>query len=232
MHRILYGLGGTARDTFSDFSCLMPDSSHVEVEVAMNAKQVEELLLQSLEHEQGGVEIYQVAVSCAINADLKREWQEYLDETKTHVMRLRSVCDALSIDADKETPGRAVVRHVGNALVQAMLLTRSSGDPTAAEIVACECVVLAETKDHQDWDLLRKCAEHLPGKATDALKSAYDAIEDQEEAHVYHTKGWCRELWIRSLGMDALFPPSDERQHVKATVGTARAEQVAEPRQS
>lgn len=195
----------------------------------MDAKQLEELLLQSLEHEQGGVEIYQVAVSCAINADLKREWQDYLDETKTHVMRLRSVCDALAIDANKETPGRAVVRHVGNALVHAMQLARSSGDPATAEIVACECVVLAETKDHQDWDLIGKCAEHLPGRATEALKSAYDAIEDQEEAHQYHTKGWYRELWLTSLGMDVPLAPAEERQHVKlAALGGARAEQAAE----
>jgi hypothetical protein len=198
----------------------------------MDAKQLEELLLQSLEHEQGGVKIYQVAVSCAINADLKREWQEYLDETKTHVMRLRSACDALSIDTDKETPGRAVVRNVGNALVQAMQLARSAGDPAAAEIVACECVVLAETKDHQDWDLIGKCAEHLPGSATEALKSVYDVIEDQEEAHRYHTKGWCRELWLTSLGQDVPLAPVDERQHLKLALGAARAEQAVERRRN
>jgi hypothetical protein len=190
----------------------------------MDAKQLEDLLLQSLEHEQGGVELYQVAVSCAINSDLKREWQEYLDETKTHVMRLRSACDALSIDANKETPERALVRHVGNALVQAMQLARSAGDPAAAEIVACECVVLAETKDHEDWDLIGKCAEQLPGRATEALKSVYDAFEDQQDAHHYHTKGWCRELWLTSLGLDVKLTPPDERQHLKLANGVTHAE--------
>ena len=34
----------------------------------MNIEQVEELLLQSLEHELGGVEVYEAALSCAVNA--------------------------------------------------------------------------------------------------------------------------------------------------------------------
>ena len=34
---------------------------------------------------------------------------------------------------------------------------------TAEEIVACECVGLAETKDHMDWQLLGKCAQQLSG---------------------------------------------------------------------
>ena len=30
----------------------------------------------------------------------------------------------------------------------------AAGNPHAAQIVAAECVVLAETKDHLDWELL------------------------------------------------------------------------------
>ena len=65
------------------------------------------------------------------------------------------------------------------ALVESMKLAKSAGDAQAAEIAACEAVVLAETKDHLDWELLGKCAEHLPGTQADALKSAYDTVEDR-----------------------------------------------------
>src|SRR5690349_18152490 len=131
----------------------------------MNQKQVEELLLQSLEHEQGGVKIYSAALQCAQNPELKREWQEYLEQTKTHVDALASVCEALGIDAANETPGRHVVRHVGGALVRAMNMALEQGDGPAAELVACECLVLAETKDHADWQLLGSVAESLTGPA-------------------------------------------------------------------
>ena len=41
----------------------------------MKAKQVEELLLQSLEHEMGGVKVYKTALSCVVNKDLEKEWK-------------------------------------------------------------------------------------------------------------------------------------------------------------
>ena len=47
------------------------------------------------------------------------------------------------------------------------------------------------------------------------LKEAYEEVEDEEDEHLYHTKGWCRELWIEALGMPAVLPPPEEVKHVK-----------------
>jgi rubrerythrin len=194
----------------------------------MNTKQIEELVLQSLEHEVGGVNVYTTALGCAVNQDLKAEWQEYLEQTKAHVRALETLCSALGLDPARETPGRSVVRHVGAALVEAMNLAAGAGDPAAAEIVACECVVLAETKDHADWQLLSKCAVHLDGPVAAAFKAACSTIEDQEDEHLYHTRGWCRELWVQSLGLPAVLPPPEEQQQVQTAIGAARAEQLGE----
>ena len=193
----------------------------------MKAAQLNELLLQSLEHEQGGVEVYETALRCAVKPDLRQEWETYLDQTREHVRILKEVCAVLELDPEDETPGRKVVRHLGSALVQAMEMARGAGDPDAAQLVACECVVLAETKDHLDWELIGKCAEKLKGEQAKALKEAYDEVEDQEDEHLYHTKGWCRELWIESLGMKAVLPPPEERKHVKTAIGAARAEHAS-----
>lgn len=194
----------------------------------MKNPQVKELVLQSLEHELGGVQVYQTALECAVHPGLKKEWKKYLEETQSHVAALEGACKALQLDAKQETPGRAVVRHVGTALVGAMKLALGAGDPVAAELVACECVVLAETKDHFDWELIKKCGEHLGGEAGQALADAASKIEDQEDEHLYHTKGWCRELWVKSLGLTAVLPPPEEVQKVKTAIGAARAEQAAE----
>jgi hypothetical protein len=56
---------------------------------------------------------------------------------------------------------------------------------------------------------------------------AYLQVEDQEDEHVYHSKGWCRELWIESLGMKAILPPPEEVQHVTTALEAAQAEQSA-----
>ena len=194
----------------------------------MKNEQLQELVLQSLEHELGGVKVYEQAIECALNADLREEWTEYLAQTKMHARALEGVCEALGLDPARETPGRAIVRHVGSSLVEAMTMAQSGGDPEKAELVACECVVLAETKDHANWHLLGSCARQLEGAGGEALLQAYSQIEDQEDEHLYHTKGWCRELWASSLGLPAVLPPPEERQDVKTAIGAARAEQLAE----
>jgi rubrerythrin len=194
----------------------------------LNTKQVEELILQSLEHEMGGVQVYTTALTAAQNPLLKKEWQGYLEQTRTHVTALKAVCKAFRLDPDKETPGRLVVRQMGESLVAAIKKAQLAGNSIAAELVACECVVIAETKDHQDWELLGKVALQLDGEPAEALKAAYDQIEDQEDEHLYHTRGWCRELWLQSLGIPAVLPPPEERQKVKTAIGAARAEASAE----
>jgi hypothetical protein len=194
----------------------------------LNTTMIAELLVQALEHERGGVKVYTAALSIATNEDLKREWMRYLAETQEHERELMACCTAVGFDPELETPGRTVVRHVGNALVDAILMASQSGDPAGAQIVACECVVLAETKDHLNWQLIGKCAEHLASPARDVLRAAYEKIEDQEDAHLYHTKGWCRELWLSSLGLGAVLPPPEERRDVKTAIGQAKAEQTRE----
>jgi len=193
----------------------------------MKDKQVAELLLQSLENEKGGVLIYETALQCVVNEDLKEEWEKYLDETRNHERVLMEVCAAMGLDPEQESPGRAVVHDIGASLVAAMNKALDAGPPEAAQLVACECVVLAETKDHLDWELIGKCADKIGGAKGKTLMDAYEEIEDQEDEHLYHSKGWCRELWIESLGMKAVLPPPEERKDVKTAIGAARAEQAS-----
>jgi len=194
----------------------------------MKKDQVTELLLQALETELGGVQVYTQAVRCAVNEDLKEEWQKYLNQTEHHVKIVLGLFEKLGLDPEEETPGRGIVRHIGESLVKAMLMAQRAGDPDAAQVVAAECVVLAETKDHLNWELIGSVAEDAGGKKAEALQAAHDEVEDEEDEHLYHTTGWCRELWIQSLGMPAVLPPPEEEKEVKTAIGAARARQSRE----
>lgn len=188
-------------------------------------KQLTELLYQMLETEMGGAQVYTTALRCAVNEDLKEEWEKYLEQTNRHIEVVEGLLDKFKLDPNQQTPGRKVVRHLGASLVEAMEMALQAGKPEAAELVACECVVLAETKDHSNWELLSKCTEKSKGEEAKALKEACEEVEDEEDAHIYHSKGWCRELWIASLGMPAVLPPPEEEKNVKTAIGAARAEQ-------
>jgi len=192
----------------------------------MKDEQVRELLYQMLETEVGGVDVYTTALRCVENDDLKEEWDKYLEQTKTHVTIMEDVLKQLGLDPNEETPGRKVVRTIGEALVEAMELALADGKPGAAQLVAAEAVVLAETKDHQNWHLLGEVVKKVKGETAKVLKEAHDQVEDEEDEHLYHTKGWARELWIESLGMKAVLPPPEEVKDVDTAIGAARAEQA------
>lgn len=191
----------------------------------MKDEQVRELLYQALETELGGVEVYSTALRCVENNELKEEWDEYLEQTKKHVQIVRDVLTKLGLDPNEETPGRQVVRHIGEALVGSMELALNEGEPGAAQLVATEAVVLAETKDHLNWHLIGEVAKKAKGEVAKALKEAHEQVEDEEDEHLYHTRGWSRELWIESLGMKAVLPPPEEVKKVETAIGAARAEQ-------
>src|SRR5690606_2629257 len=74
-----------SRHTRCFASCMLPNRMHM-------------LILEALEHERGGVLVYQAALNCAQNSDLRAEWTNYLDETKEHVEALIAVCDELQLD--------------------------------------------------------------------------------------------------------------------------------------
>ena len=50
-------------------------------------------------------------------------------------------------------------------------MAKARGSAAAAQLVACECVILAETKDHQNWELIGHLAEHGQGEGTGVLRA-------------------------------------------------------------
>jgi hypothetical protein len=173
----------------------------------MKNEQLDQLLYEALETEMGGVQVYKTAIRCAVNEELKEEWEEYLEQTQKH-----------------EQIGK-IVRHIGQSLVKAMEMALESGKPEAAQIVAAECVVEAETKDHLNWELIAQVAEKTKGEDGKTLKEAHEQVEEEEDEHLYHNTGWARELWIESLGLPAVIPPPEEEKDVKTAIGAARAKQ-------
>ena|SRR2546422_7357208 len=143
-----------------------------------------------------------------------------------HVQIVTDLMDTFGFDPEKETPGRKVVRHTGESLVKAMEMALKSGEVGAAQLVAAESVVLAETKDHLNWQLIGEAAKKTKGEEAKALKAAHEEVEKEEDQHLYHTAGWARELWLEALGIKAVLPPPEEKKHVTTAIGAARAQQA------
>lgn len=135
------------------------------------------------------------------------------------------VLDAFGLEAETETPGRQIVRGKAAALVSSMQ-SALQADPSAAQLVAAECVVEAESKDHMNWELIGEVASTLTGEEKKVLTEAHEEVEEEEDEHLYHTMGWARELWLESLGLPAVLPPPEEQKHTKSAIGADRAKQA------
>src|SRR5262245_65699385 len=85
----------------------------------LDKDQFAELLGQMLETELVGTKVYEAALECVVNGELKEEWEKYLAQTREHVDIVSGLMEHFGLDTTRETPGRGVVRHSGEALVKA-----------------------------------------------------------------------------------------------------------------
>ena len=180
---------------------------------------MKELLLQSLEHGRGVVLVYRTALECVVNGHLRREWETYFDKAENHVAILTRACIALGLDPGERTPGCEIVHHIGIGLVVAIKRAIATSDAQTAELVACECLVLAETRHHANWELLCACANALDDDSGRLLGDACGEIQDREDERLQRVRSWSRELWLQSLGLEARLPPPARMPSGKVAVG-------------
>jgi hypothetical protein len=139
------------------------------------------------------------------------------------------VLTVMGLDPDAETPARKLVRTTAQTLVKNIEEAIAMGDPAAAQITAAGALTEAETKDHMNWELLGMIAKRATGEVGKTLREAHERVEQQEDHHLYHTKGWARELWLEALGLPAALPPPEEVKDVETAIGAARAQKGRGP---
>jgi hypothetical protein len=149
--------------------------------------------------EQCGWQLYRVVESRATDKELKQRYREFGQETDRHRTILTKLIRDLGGDPDYVSPTARVAQAKSEALLQSALV---SGPLGAAEREAgdLENVVLAETKDHADWELLEQLAQVLPeGKARAAIEAAVAEVGPQEDEHLGWAQAKLAQLCLQSL---------------------------------
>ena len=120
--------------------------------------------------------------------------------------------------------------------MKTIALAQGGGTPQQAQVVAAECVTLAETKDHLNWELIGEVVKRLTGDAAKVLRAAHKEVEEQEDEHLYHNSGWARELWIEGLGLPGSSPASrgaeggqDRHRRRQGQAGPPRHDLIVRP---
>ena len=147
-----------------------------------------EKLSEFLAVERGGIGLYEQAIQIIKDPDVSRKFAEFLDQTRKHETILLRVMGALGIDPQYVSSAARIAEQKAYALLNTM---RSSDNlpPDALELNAIENIILAETKDHADWELLGKIARQAEDKRLrDVLKPAVAEVEPEEDEHLNWTK--------------------------------------------
>lgn len=165
-------------------------------------EQVVDLLCQALEAEMGGSKVYEAAIRSAHHEALREFWVGSLARSRLHARTLRRAFAQLGVKPDAETAGRDAVRRTQEFLAEAIDGSREAAPPASAQLVAAECVVLAEARVDALWTVLRDVAKVLAGERGQALKAACEVT-----LRGPGTGPWARELWLQAIGLPARLPP-------------------------
>ena len=187
-------------------------------------EQMENLLYQALETEIGGYRSTRPRSMRAERRPERRVGEVSRGDAAPRADPAGGV-GALGIDPETDTPGRKVLRFM--AIARAGHGDGGRGRRArAAQLVAAEALVRAETKDHQNWELIGEVARTSTGE--EGKRPARRVPRGRARggrAPVSHA-------WMgpgapaRSLGMPAVLPPPEEKKNVTTAIGAARAKQA------
>jgi rubrerythrin len=183
----------------------------------MNTVFIADLLSGMLAHERCGVHLYRTVATRSHNPMLKARYQQFGEETEHHVEVLEQLVTRLGGNPTYVSAQARAVEGMDSKLVEATYIGTGSVDLMTAEMAMLDAVYLAETMCHTNWQLLSSLVEALSaGELRDAVVSAVEEVEDQEDEHLE----WARATKTRLVQMQA-------QSSFTTTVGVKAEELVA-----
>lgn len=161
--------------------------------------EVMDKLSEVLTVERGGIKLYEAALNRVHNSEVKDKFQEFHRQTVRHEQILADIIQKLGGDVSYKSAGAKASEEKANALLKTMSEVNGMS-PSEAELNAIENIVIAETKDHADWELLGHIAHRSEdSQLSQLLKPAVSEVENQEDEHLNWTKKKMGELSLVSL---------------------------------
>jgi rubrerythrin len=165
----------------------------------IDRKMLMDKLSEFLAVEKGGVKLYTEALRHVMDDDVRDKFNEFLGQTRRHVEILEGVIRDLGGQTTYMSPSAGIAEEKAEALLKTMA-EADGASGKQAELNAIENIVIAETKDHADWELLGKIARRTDDSDLRAvLQPAVDEVEPQEDDHLFWTKEQMSKLAIAAL---------------------------------
>jgi rubrerythrin len=160
-----------------------------------------ELLSEFLAVEQGGQQLYEKALELVFDSEVKTKFREFLKQTMTHQKVLTEIINKLGGNPRAQSHTAKIATQKAEALLRTMGAPGLSRDQN--QLNAMENIVLAETKDHVDWELLGKIARQTTdNQLREVLAPAAKNVEQEEDEHLNWTRKKLGELQMAALSQN------------------------------
>jgi rubrerythrin len=157
-----------------------------------------DLLSEFLAVEMGGLALYEKALELVSDTEVRNKFRQFLKQTINHQKILIDVIRKLGGNPSMQSPGAKVAAAKAQGLLRTM--GRAGLPKDAAQLNVIENIVLAETKDHADWELLGKIARQTTDShLREVLGQAVETVEQEEDEHLNWTRQKLGELHMEAL---------------------------------
>ncbi len=149
--------------------------------------------------EQGGLELYRIALSRATNSKIKERYQEFAKETSHHRIILIGLIEKLGGDPSYVSPTARLAQVKACSLLETAV--RVDGlSQEEVEANDLENVLLAETKDQANWHLLEQLSQQVDDQQVKtAIEEAVQEVEPQEDAHLEWARTTLSQVALRMI---------------------------------
>jgi bacterioferritin (cytochrome b1) len=156
-------------------------------------------LSEFLAVELGGQKLYERALKLVSDPEVQTRFREYHRQTLDHQRVLIGIIHKLDGNPRLQSATAKVAGEKARALLRTM--GRAAGlSKDERQLNAIENIVLAETKDHADWELIGKIARQTTdSKLRELLGAAAKTVEQEEDEHLNWTRKKLGELKMASL---------------------------------
>jgi rubrerythrin len=164
----------------------------------INNSTLMDVLSEFLAVEMGGQKLYEKALGLVSDSEVRTKFREFHKQTLKHQKVLTDVIHRLGGNTRAQSPTAKVATEKAQALLRSMDAAGLSKEQ--AELNAIENIVLAETKDHADWELIGKIArQSTDDRLREILGAAASEVEQEEDEHLNWTRKKLGELQMEAL---------------------------------
>ncbi len=175
---------------------------------------LKDFLSEMLAVEKGGVKLYQKALSELQHSELEEKLTVFLHQTERHVELCADMLTAAGGDSEYRSPGARAADHKANGLISTKVPLR------VMELNNIENLVLAETKDHWNWETLASVITAIADPELKRLaKKATAEVRRQEKSHL----NW-NEQTLTKLAMNAAMQRSPSEGEESTASGSDRVQ--------